>query len=217
MTHREWCEHSQYLILHVQLKWLTLFNAGSLSKDFYWTEPWLAMDRICYILNLYQTFSSRIFGSQPCNLAQSAWRIIQNVGPSQTGPCVKLPHTAGKARMKAIQGLTQPWPSWMWRRILFVEVFALHRMWRNLVRPKEVLNELVPLPEKPRYSSMAPRVKQAVGNLSSMWLCQYKVYCPRFSLLPNIRGYWYSDLLTQQSNQDSVQVLPNAPQWKWAE
>lgn len=36
-------------------------------------------------VNLYQAFSSGIFGSQPCQLAQSAWRVTQNVGPSQTG------------------------------------------------------------------------------------------------------------------------------------
>lgn len=87
-------------------------------------------------------------------------------------PCIKLPRTAGKSKTKAIQGLKQPWPSWMWRRILFVEVSALHRVLRNLERPEEVLNELVLLPEKPRYSSMALGVKQAVGNLSGMCLCQ---------------------------------------------
>lgn len=42
----------------------------------------------------------------------------------------------------------------------------------NLERPEEVLNELVLLPEKPRYSSMAFGVKQAAVNLSWMRLCQ---------------------------------------------
>lgn len=42
----------------------------------------------------------------------------------------------------------------------------------NLERPEEVLNELVLLPEKPRYSSMALGVKQAAVNLSWMRLCQ---------------------------------------------
>lgn len=47
-----------------------------------------------------------------------------------------------------------------------MEVSALQRVQRNLGRPEEVLNELVLLPEKPRYKSMSLRVKQAAGHLS---------------------------------------------------
>ena len=214
MKHRGWCEYPQHLILNVQLKWLKLFSAGSPLKDFYWAASWLTMDRTYDNLYLYQGFSTGIFSLQPCHLAPSAWRVILNVWASQTGrlfcPCIKLPHTVGKAKTKTIQGLKQPWPSWLWRMILSVEVSALHGVRCNLKRPEEVLNELVLLPEKPRCSSVALRAKQAVGNISWMCLCQQQMYCPSFSLLPTLSSCWYSDLLTQLC----VQVLPKPPQWK---